>query len=125
MHIDEREFRSVPLVKSMMYLIIALVLLGCFKLSMVKETERRAKALSKQTDMRSDYVHTDSLADPKHAIFAEKLSTQNDVKVVHFKDAGHLVNVSHDDKVNRLILHVLNRNENKFFLSPVERGKRN
>ncbi len=67
----------------------------------------------------------DGLVNPKHAMFAEKLSTRNYVKVVRFKGAGHLVHVSHDDKVNRLILDVLNRNENEFFLSPAMSDKRN
>ena len=50
----------------------------------------------------------DSSVDPRNADFAEALVTQNEVKVVFISDAGHLVHLTHADKINGLLLEVVN-----------------
>lgn len=57
----------------------------------------------------------DTLVKPQHADYAEKIETNHQVKVIRFKDAGHLLHVTHAEAVNDLILLMLNIKENNLF----------
>jgi len=62
--------------------------------------------------------HQDGLVDPRHADFAESLTTKSEVRVVRVEDGGHMVHLSHVDMVNSLIAQVVDRAQTGFFAAP-------
>ncbi|PCK07219.1 MAG: hypothetical protein COA42_15460 [Alteromonadaceae bacterium] len=46
----------------------------------------------------------DSLVDPRHADFAEQLSTKGGIKVIRLDDAGHILQLTHTEFINQAIV---------------------
>jgi pimeloyl-ACP methyl ester carboxylesterase len=53
----------------------------------------------------------DELVHPRHADFAEGLTTRSEVRVVKIKNAGHLLLISHAEQINQLLLEVIEKSE--------------
>ncbi|WP_158657756.1 alpha/beta fold hydrolase [Agarilytica rhodophyticola] len=58
----------------------------------------------------------DELVDPRHADFAEKVGSPGGVRVERFADGGHLVHLTHAQKVSQLIAQMLLRKETSMSL---------
>ena len=54
----------------------------------------------------------DTLVSPKNADFARSLQTRSDVYVNYFENAGHLIHITHAEKVNAILQAALRQIEN-------------
>jgi pimeloyl-ACP methyl ester carboxylesterase len=57
----------------------------------------------------------DGLVDPRHAQFAETLTTASRVTVKKFEGAGHLLHLTHSKQVNQLLAEVVERHHSGIF----------